>query len=85
MIVAREIGLETPFLLAAEPTRGVDIGAMELIHQQLVEKRDRGEAVLLVSSELTEILSLADRILVMFEGRIVGELQAARATEEEIS
>lgn len=85
VIVAREIGQETPFLIAAEPTRGVDIGAMEFIHQQIMQKRDRGEAVLLVSSELTEIMTLSDRILVMYEGKIVGELDTGTATEEEIS
>ncbi|MGE5703711.1 MAG: ABC transporter ATP-binding protein, partial [Clostridia bacterium] len=85
VIVAREIGHETPFLIAAEPTRGVDIGAMEFIHQQIMQKRDRGEAVLLVSSELSEIMTLSDRILVMYEGKIVGELAANTATEEEIS
>lgn len=85
VIVAREIAHGTPFLLAAEPTRGVDIGAMELIHQQIIEKRNRGEAVLLVSSELTEIFALADRILVMFEGRIAGEMNSSEADEEKIS
>ncbi|WP_126428002.1 ABC transporter ATP-binding protein [Brevibacillus marinus] len=85
LIVAREIAHDTPFLLAAEPTRGVDIGAMEFIHQQLLEKRNRGEAVLLISSELTEIMSLADRILVMFEGKIVGELNRADVDEQRIS
>jgi len=85
LIVARELGRETPFLLAAEPTRGVDIGAMETIHQALLEKRNNGDGILLVSSELSEILALSDRILVMFEGRIVGELSRAEATEEKIS
>ncbi|MET3291185.1 UNVERIFIED_CONTAM: ABC-type uncharacterized transport system ATPase subunit [Brevibacillus sp. OAP136] len=85
VIVAREIGQETPFLIAAEPTRGVDIGAMEFIHQQIMQKRDKGEAVLLISSELTEIMTLSDRILVMYEGKIVGELDTQTATEEEIS
>ncbi|WP_204519020.1 ABC transporter ATP-binding protein [Brevibacillus fulvus] len=85
VIVAREIGHATPFLLACEPTRGVDIGAMEFIHQQLMDKRNRGEAVLLVSSELSEIMTLSDRILVMFEGKVVGELNAETATEEQIS
>ncbi|MGO4374229.1 ABC transporter ATP-binding protein, partial [Paenibacillus sp. MCAF20] len=75
----------TPFLIAAEPTRGVDVGAMEIIHGELLKKRDEGGAILLVSSELTEILKLSDRILVMFEGRIVGELETHSATEEQIS
>ncbi|MBD2872675.1 ABC transporter ATP-binding protein [Paenibacillus arenilitoris] len=85
LIVARELAQKTPFLIAAEPTRGVDVGAMEIIHGELLKKRDEGGAILLVSSELTEILKLSDRILVMFEGRIVGELAADHATEEQIS
>ena len=85
VIVARELGHEAPLILAAEPTRGVDIGAMELIHQALLEKRDHGAAILLVSSELTEILALADRILVMYEGQIAGELTREEATEEKLS
>jgi ABC-type uncharacterized transport system ATPase subunit len=85
LIVARELGQNTPLLIAAEPTRGVDIGAMETIHQALLEKRNNGDGILLVSSELTEILSLSDRILVMYEGRIVGELERSEATEEKIS
>lgn len=85
LIVAREIEHQTPFLIAAEPTRGVDIGAMEFIHSQLQEKRKNKGAILLVSSELSEVLELSDRILVIFEGRIVGELSNAEATEEAIS
>ncbi|MCP8967007.1 ABC transporter ATP-binding protein [Ectobacillus ponti] len=85
LIVARELGHGTPFLIAAEPTRGVDIGAMEVIHEALIQKRNEGGAVLLVSSELTEILALSDRILVMYEGRIAGELNREKATEEKLS
>ncbi|MGG4146919.1 ABC transporter ATP-binding protein [Paenibacillus algorifonticola] len=85
LIVARELAQETPFLIAAEPTRGVDIGAMEIIHGELLKRRADGGAILLVSSELTEILKLSDRVLVMNEGRIVGELPGLTATEEEIS
>jgi len=85
LIVARELAHGTPLVIAAEPTRGVDVGAMETIHRELVRRRDEGGAVLLVSSELTEILKLSDRILVMYEGRIVGELAAEEATEESIS
>jgi ABC-type uncharacterized transport system ATPase subunit len=84
LIVARELAQGTPFLIAAEPTRGVDVGAMETIHGELLKKRDEGAGILLVTSELTEILKLSDRILVMFEGRIVGELQAHEATEEKL-
>jgi general nucleoside transport system ATP-binding protein len=85
LIVARELEGSEPFLIAAEPTRGVDIGAMELIHEELLRKRGERGAILLVSSELTEILKLSDRILVMYEGRIAGELTAEDATEELIS
>ncbi|GIP35795.1 ABC transporter ATP-binding protein [Paenibacillus sp. J2TS4] len=84
LIVARELAQNTPFLIAAEPTRGVDIGAMEFIHDQLLRRREEQGAILLVSSELSEIMTLADRILVMFEGRIVGELNGEEATEEQI-
>lgn len=85
LIVARELAQESPFLIAAEPTRGVDVGAMEIIHTELLRKRNARGAILLVSSELTEVLKLSDRIVVMFEGRIVGELTAETATEERIS
>jgi simple sugar transport system ATP-binding protein len=84
LIAARELAHGSPLVIAAEPTRGVDIGAMEIIHGELLKRRDEGGAVLLVSSELTEILKLSDRILVLFEGRIVGELKAEEATEERI-
>ena len=84
LIVARELEQGTPFLIAAEPTRGVDIGAMETIHRELLNRREEGTGILLVSSELTEILKLSDRILVMYEGRIAGELQASEATEEKL-
>ena len=85
LIVARELEHRSPFLIAAEPTRGVDVGAMEVIHGELLKRRDEGGAVLLVSSELTEVLKLSDRILVMYEGRIVGETRAEEASEERIS
>ena len=80
--MAREVEQHSPLLIAAEPTRGVDIGAMEFIHNKLLEKRERGDAVLLISSELTEIMSLSDRIYVIYEGRAVGEFRKADATEE---
>jgi len=70
-------------LIVGQPTRGVDVGAIEFIHKRLIEMRDRGKAVLLVSVELDEIRSLSDRILVMFAGRIVGE-RAGDATEGEL-
>ncbi len=81
LILAREIDRDPKILLVGQPTRGVDIGAIEFIHQQLVELRDKGCAVLLVSVELEEILALSDRILVMFEGRVVGEVEVAEADE----
>ena len=70
-------------LIAAQPTRGLDVGAIEFVHRRLIEERDEGRAILLVSLELDEILSLSDRILVMYEGGIVGEFPPA-ATEEEL-
>lgn len=84
LIVARELEQGTPFLIAAEPTRGVDIGAMETIHGELLKRREEGTGILLVSSELTEIIKLSDRILVMYEGRIAGELSVNEATEEKL-
>ncbi|MDH5557010.1 MAG: ABC transporter ATP-binding protein [Alphaproteobacteria bacterium] len=79
LILAREIDRDPKVLLVGQPTRGVDIGAIEFIHQQLCDLRDRGCAILLVSVELDEILALSDRILVMFEGRIVGETPVEEA------
>jgi simple sugar transport system ATP-binding protein len=70
-------------LIAAQPTRGLDVGAIEFVHRRLVEERDSGKAVLLVSLELEEILSLSDRILVIYEGTIVGEY-GPDATEEQL-
>ena len=84
LVIARELGADPRVLLVGQPTRGVDIGAIEFIHRRLVEMRDAGKALLLVSVELDEILSLADRILVMAGGEIVGELSQAEATEEKI-
>jgi len=81
LVVARELSRGAPVVLAAHPTRGVDLGAVAAIHDRLLEERDAGRAVLLVSSELTEILALSDRILVMYEGRIVHETAPA-ATDE---
>ena len=81
LVLAREIAREPKVLLVGQPTRGVDIGAIEFIHRELVKSRDAGCAVLVVSVELDEILALADRILVMFAGRIVGEVRPADADE----
>jgi simple sugar transport system ATP-binding protein len=80
-VVARELTRGASVILAAHPTRGVDLGAVAAIHDALLAERDAGRAVLLVSSELTEILALADRVLVMFEGRIVHEARPAETSE----
>ncbi|MDR2381010.1 MAG: ABC transporter ATP-binding protein [Bifidobacteriaceae bacterium] len=84
LVAARELAHEAPLLIAEQPTRGVDIGSIEFIHGQLVDYRDRGGAVLLISAELSEILSLSGRIAVMYEGRIVAVLNAGQATEDQI-
>jgi simple sugar transport system ATP-binding protein len=83
VVAAREVARDPKVLVAAQPTRGLDVGAIEYLHRRLVEERDEGRAILLVSLELDEVLSLSDRILVMYEGRIVGEHQPG-VTEEEI-
>ena len=83
-IIAREIDREKPLIVAVQPTRGLDVGAIEYIHSQLVAERDKGRAVLLVSLELDEVMSLSDRILVMYEGEIVGELDPKTTTAEEM-
>ena len=82
VVLAREIAREPSVLLAAQPTRGLDVGAIEFVHRRLVEARDAGKGVLLVSLELDEILSLSDRILVIYEGRIVGEFSPDVSEEE---
>ena len=81
IVLARELDRNPDLLLVGQPTRGVDIGAIEFIHRRLVALRDAGRALLLVSVELDEILALADRILVMHDGRIVGDVARADATE----
>ncbi|WP_416224268.1 ABC transporter ATP-binding protein [Thermogemmatispora sp.] len=83
VIIAREFASDPQLLIAAQPTRGVDIGAIEFIHRRLIEQRDAGKAVLLVSAELDEIRSLSDRIAVMYEGRIV-DIVTPEASEEEL-
>ena len=83
-IVAREIDKDPSFLIAVQPTRGVDVGAIELIHKQIIEERDKGKAVLLVSLELDEVMDVSDRILVMYEGEIVGEFKPEEVTVEEL-
>ncbi len=83
-IIAREIDGDPQLLVAVQPTRGLDVGAIEYIHKQLVAQRDAGKAVLLVSLELDEVLDVPDRILVMYEGEIVGELDPKTTTENEL-
>ena len=83
-IVAREIDKDPELLIAVQPTRGLDVGAIEYIHKQIVAQRDAGKGVLLVSLELDEVMALSDRILVMYEGEIVGELDPKTTTVEEL-
>ena len=83
-IIAREIDKDPDLLIAVQPTRGLDVGAIEFIHKQLVAQRDAGKAVLLVSLELDEVMDVPDRILVMYEGEIVGELDPKKTTQEEL-
>ncbi len=83
-IVAREMDKETKLLIAVQPTRGLDVGAIEYIHKQIVAQRDAGKGVLLVSLELDEVMALSDRILVMYEGEIVGQLDPKTTTVEEL-
>jgi general nucleoside transport system ATP-binding protein len=82
VVVAREVSRDPKILVAAQPTRGLDVGAIEFVHRRLVTERDEGRAILLVSFELDEILSLSDRILVLYEGRIVGEYEPGVSEEE---
>jgi ABC-type uncharacterized transport system ATPase subunit len=84
LIVAREFSRPIKLMIAAQPTRGLDVGSIEYIHRQIVRKRDDGVAVLLVSVELDEIMALSDRIAVMYEGRIVGTVDADKVTREEL-
>lgn len=84
LIVARELSREVSILIANQPTRGLDVGSIEYIHQTLVKMRDNGVGILLISAELDEILSLSDRIAVMYEGEIVATLDASTATREEL-
>jgi general nucleoside transport system ATP-binding protein len=83
VVIAREVHRDPRVLVAAQPTRGLDVGAIEFVHRRLVEQRDAGKAVLLISLELEEVLSLSDRILVIYEGQIVGEYDPS-VTEEEL-
>ena len=84
VVVGRELSGDPSFVIANQPTRGLDVGSIEFVHKTLIEERDKGAGVLLVSVELDEVLALSDRILVLYRGRIQGELDAATATEEEV-
>ena len=83
-IIGRELNREKPLVVAVQPTRGLDVGAIESIHSRLIAQRDAGKAVLLLSLELEEVMNLADRILVMYEGKIVGELDPRKCSVEEL-
>ena len=83
-IIAREIEREHNLLIAFQPTRGLDVGAIENIHAQLLSEQEKGKAVLLVSFELEEILSIANRILVIYEGEIIGEFETDKVTANEL-
>ena len=82
VVIAREISSDPKVLIAAQPTRGLDVGAIEFVHRRLVEERDKGRAILLVSLELEEIRSLSDRALVIYEGEIVAELDPSASEED---
>ena len=83
-IIAREVDKDPQLLVAVQPTRGLDVGAIEYIHKQIVAERDKGRAILLVSLELDEVMNLSDRILVIYEGEIVGEFDPKKTTVEEL-
>src|SRR4029079_677468 len=82
VIIAREFSRNIKLLIASQPTRGLDVGSIEYIHNRIIEKRDAGTAVLLVSNELDEILSLSDRIAVMFKGKIIDTVNADETSKE---
>ena len=83
-IIARELDRKHNLLIAVQPTRGLDVGAIEYIHKQIIQSRDSGAGVLLVSLELDEVMNLSDRILVMYECEIVGELDPKKTTIQEL-
>ncbi len=84
VIVAREFSRPIKLLIASQPTRGLDVGSIEYIHRRIIEKRDQGTAVLLVSTELDEIMGLSDRIAVMYRGKIVDVMSAQAVTKEQV-
>jgi simple sugar transport system ATP-binding protein len=83
-IIAREVSRDTDLIIAVQPTRGLDVGAIEFVHKELVEMRDAGKAVLLISLELDEVMNLSDRIIVMYEGELVGQFDPKKTTETEL-
>ncbi len=83
-IIGREVDRNPDLLIAAQPTRGLDVGAIEFIHKRLIEQRDQGKAVLLVSFELDEIMNVSDRIAVMYEGQVVAVVDPKETTEQEL-
>ena len=84
VVIAREFSFDTPVLVIAQPTRGVDVGAIEFIHSRIIEKRNAGCAILLCSADLDEVFRLSDRIITMYEGRITGEFCTSDITKEDI-
>jgi simple sugar transport system ATP-binding protein len=84
VVVAREFSVPVHLVIAAQPTRGLDVGSIEYIHRRIVEQRDAGAAIVIVSTELDEVLAVGDRIAVMFDGRIVGILEGDDATYENL-
>jgi simple sugar transport system ATP-binding protein len=84
VVVAREFSRPVKLVIAAQPTRGLDVGSIEYIHRRIVEQRDAGAAVLIVSSELDEVLAVGDRVAVMLRGRIVGVMEGKDATYEKV-
>jgi simple sugar transport system ATP-binding protein len=84
VVLGRELGGEPSLIIANQPTRGLDVGSIEFVHQTLLEARERGAAILLISVELDEILALSDRIVVLFSSRINGSMDASDATEEKL-
>ena len=84
VIIARELASKPKILMACQPTRGVDIGSIEFIHNEILKFRDQGNTVILVSSELSEIMSLSDRVIVMYKGQITGEISPTEVSTVEI-
>ena len=84
VILAREISRDTKLIIAVQPTRGLDVGAIDYVHKALINERNNGRGILLVSFELDEVFKLSDRVLVMFEGRVTAEVDPKETTYEEI-